>query len=67
MYQNGLEQSQKHVCDGAYDHYNYMKTRLYMETGLYGSVACDSVNAAVCILWEHLVFLMIVKYSALES
>ena len=28
VYQNCLEQSQKHVCDGAYDHYNYMETRL---------------------------------------
>ena len=26
--QNCLEQSQKHVCNGAYDHYNYMETRL---------------------------------------
>ena len=29
VYQNCLEQSQKHVCDGAYDHYNYMETRLF--------------------------------------
>ena len=28
MYQNCLEQSQKHVCNDAYDHYNYMETRL---------------------------------------
>ena len=28
VYQNCLEQSQKHVCDGAYDPYNYVKTRL---------------------------------------
>ena len=28
MYQNSLEQSQKHVCNCAYDHYNYMETRL---------------------------------------
>ena len=32
MYQNCLEQSQKHVCDGAYDHYNYMETRLNSNT-----------------------------------
>ena len=25
-----LQQSQKHVCKGAYDHYNYMETRLYL-------------------------------------
>ena len=30
VYQNCLEQSQKHVCQGAYDHYNYMETRLYL-------------------------------------
>ena len=28
VYQNWLEQSQKHVCNGAYHHYNYMETRL---------------------------------------
>ena len=28
MYQNCLEQSQKHVCNGAYDHCNYMEIRL---------------------------------------
>ena len=28
MYQNCLEQSQKHVCNGAYDRYNHMETRL---------------------------------------
>ena len=28
MYQNCFEQTQKHVCNGAYDHYNYMETRL---------------------------------------
>ena len=28
VYQNCLEQSQKHVCDDAHDHYNYMETRL---------------------------------------
>ena len=28
VYQNCFEQSQKHVCKGAYDHYNYMETRL---------------------------------------
>ena len=28
VYQNCLEQSQKHVCNGTYDHYNYMETRL---------------------------------------
>ena len=28
MYQNCLEQSQKHVCNGSYDHYNFMETRL---------------------------------------
>ena len=28
MYQNCLEESQKHVCDGANDHYDYMETRL---------------------------------------
>ena len=27
-----LEQSEKHVCNGAYDHYNYMETRLYVST-----------------------------------
>ena len=27
VYQNCLGQSQKHVCNGAYDHYNYMVTR----------------------------------------
>ena len=30
VYQNFLEQSQKHVCNGTYDHYNYMETRLYL-------------------------------------
>ena len=30
MYQNFLEQSQKHVWNGAYDHFNYMETRLYL-------------------------------------
>ena len=28
VYQNCLEQSQKHVCNGVYDHYNYMETKL---------------------------------------
>ena len=28
VYQNCLEQSQKHVCNGAYDHHNHMETRL---------------------------------------
>ena len=28
VYQNCLEQSQRHVCNSAYDHYNYMETRL---------------------------------------
>ena len=32
VYQNCLEQSQKHVCDGAYDHYNYMETRLKLQS-----------------------------------
>ena len=27
VYQNCLEQSQKYVCNGAHDHYNYMETR----------------------------------------
>ena len=31
VYQNCLEQSEKHVCNGAYDdHYNYMETRHYV-------------------------------------
>ena len=28
MYQNCLEQSHNYVCNDAYDHYNYMETRL---------------------------------------
>ena len=28
VYQNCLEQSEKHVCNGTYDHYIYMETRL---------------------------------------
>ena len=30
VYQDCLEQSQKHVWNGAYDHFNYMETRLYL-------------------------------------
>ena len=42
MYQNCLEQSHKHVCNGAYDHYNYMETRL--KTIDYNAAeACDVV------------------------
>ena len=29
VYQNCLEQSQKHVYDGTYDYYNYMEARFY--------------------------------------
>ena len=32
VYQNCLEQSEKHVCNGAYDHYTYVVTRLYVST-----------------------------------
>ena len=30
VYQNFLEQSQKHIWNGAYDLFNYMETRLYL-------------------------------------
>ena len=43
MYQNCLEQSQKHVCNGVYDHYNYLETRL--KTIDYNACeACDVVS-----------------------
>ena len=46
VYQNCLEQSQKRVCNGAYDHYNYMETRLYQVilvgtlTGVQRNIRC---------------------------
>ena len=40
MYQNCLEQSKKHVCNGAYDHYNHVEIKL------------NSIQAGV--FWNHL-------------
>ena len=52
-----VEQSQKHGCNGAYDHYNYIETRLNMYvirqkfnnfTDVIGSVFVVTIQRIIC-------------------